>query len=380
LEIKKENKEEMIKLIDILREAFEFFPTSGDQIENDSVKKLFSVISGYSKIKMEDPIVMSDPSSKIIKISRSLQKDPSFVKYLSDKLKVEIDPISGGKWEGVTIKWGDGSRGGRGSKSQGPATESALVRDLNLLREEGISKANQSNFAYPGLMAEMAKELGLKRDNFEVKEMGGKNQKRPLKFSPSGPIIDFAGESVASTLTDITIKKGKKEYYISVKYGNTVAFFNSGVTKALPASEIKSGKITNANGISLLETFGIDNKTFCKVFNEYGKEDFSKENKNAAATNYDIDKIKNLIESGIGSGYYMIHVKKSGAEFYKVDEDYTKTATDVSSPRVYYGGLEGNGKRVDIVIESPLYSFKINIRNKQGGIYPSHIMCDYVKK
>jgi hypothetical protein len=76
----------------------------------------------------------------------------------------------------------------------------------------------------------------------------------------------------------------------------------------------------------------------------------------------------------------MIHVKKSGAEFYKVDEDYTKTATDVSSPRVYYGGLEGNGKRVDIVIESPLYSFKINIRNKQGGIYPSHIMCDYVKK
>jgi len=229
-------------------------------------------------------------------------------------------------------------------------------------------------------MIEMSKELGLKKGNFEIKPMGHENQKRPLKFSSSGPTIDFAGESVASTLTDITIVKDNKNYYISVKYGSTLTFFNSGVTKALPASEIKSGKITNPNGIALLETFGINNKLFCQVFNQYGDTEFSKFNKNPASTKYDIDKIKNLVKSGIGDGYYMAHIKKSGAEFYKVDKNYSETASDVTSPKVYYGGIDGSGKRVDITVESSLYSFKINIRNKQGGIYPSHIMCDYIKK
>jgi hypothetical protein len=370
----------MIKLIDILYEAFQFFPTSEDQIENDTVKKLFSIIKKYPKLKIEDPIVMADPTSNKIKISRSLQKDPNFIKYISEKLKTDINANSGGKWGGISIIWGDGSRGGRGAKSKGPATESLIVDDLQILKAEGISKENESKFTYPSLMIEMSKELGLKKGNFEIKPMGHENQKRPLKFSSSGPTIDFAGESVASTLTDITIVKDNKNYYISVKYGSTLTFFNSGVTKALPASEIKSGKITNPNGIALLETFGINNKLFCQVFNQYGDTEFSKFNKNPASTKYDIDKIKNLIKSGIGDGYYMAHIKKSGAEFYKVDKNYSETASDVTSPKVYYGGIDGSGKRVDITVESSLYSFKINIRNKQGGIYPSHIMCDYIKK
>jgi len=370
----------MIKLIDILYEAFEFFPTSEQEIENDSVKKLFSIIKKYPGLEMEDPIVMSDPKSKKVKISRSLQRDPKFIQYLSNKLKVNVSDTSGANWDGLSILWGEGSRGGRGTKSKGPGTETILVKDLNLLKEEGISKKNESKFSYPSLMIEMSKELGLDKGNFEIKPMGHENQKRPLKFSSSGPIIDYSGETVASTLTDITIIKGGKNYYISVKYGNTLTFFNSGVTKALPASEIKFGKITNPNGVGLLETFGINNKLFCKVFNDYGDIDFSKFNKNPASAEYDIYKIKKLIESGIGSGYYMAHIKKAGAEFYKVDSSYSKTASDISSPKVYYGGIDGSGKRVDITVESSLYSFKINIRNKQGGIYPSHIMCDYIKK
>ena len=370
----------MIKLIDILLEAYGFFPTSEDQIEDSNVKQLFSIVKKYPGLQMDDPIVMSDPESKKVKISRNLQRDPKFIQYLGNKLKVNVTNDSISKWNGVSISWGEGSRGGRGIKSKGPGTEVALVKDLQLLKDQGISKKNESDFAYPSLIIEMSKELGLKQGNFEIKPMGHENQKRPLKFSSSGPIIDFAGETVASTLTDITINKGGKNYYISVKYGSTLTFFNSGVTKALPASEIKSGKITNANGIALLETFGINNKLFCQVFNDYGDVDFSKYNKNPDSIKYDISKIKNLIESGIGEGYYMAHIKKNGAEFYKVDKSYQKTASDVSSPKIYYGGIDGSGKRVDILIESSLYSFKINIRNKQGGLYPSHIMCDYIKK
>ena len=47
---------------------------------------------------------------------------------------------------------------------------------------------------------------------------------------------------------------------------------------------------------------------------------------------------------------------------------------------VKYGGKTSAGKRVDIEIDTPNITLKINIRNKQGGVYPSHIMCDYIFK
>ena len=37
----------------------------------------------------------------------------------------------------------------------------------------------------------------------------------------------------------------------------------------------------------------------------------------------------------------------------------------------------GTAKRVDVMIDTPKFDFKLNFRNKQGGIMPSHIMCDY---
>ena len=57
----------------------------------------------------------------------------------------------------------------------------------------------------------------------------------------------------------------------------------------------------------------------------------------------------------------------------------TKLANPTSAV-AYYGGKKSAGKRVDIDIETPFITLKINIRNKQGGVYPSHIMCDYTFK
>jgi hypothetical protein len=101
---------------------------------------------------------------------------------------------------------------------------------------------------------------------------------------------------------------------------------------------------------------------------------------NGASTKYSISKMKNLIKSGIGEGYYMVKAGGKSSQFEHIDSKYTDTASDVSAPVIYYGGIGGNGKRVDVTFESPTYKFKINIRNKQGGLYPTHIMCDYTKK
>ena len=53
--------------------------------------------------------------------------------------------------------------------------------------------------------------------------------------------------------------------------------------------------------------------------------------------------------------------------------------TDITI-KILYGGKSGKGKRIDIEMQSSKYVFKWNIRNKQGGKYPSHLMCDYSYK
>jgi len=361
-----------------LNEAFTDFPKSEEEIDNSIIKNIFKAVKQYPHLKLEDPIALAPESPKTVKISRSLQRDSRFIPFISQQLGVKFND-SGAKYEGITIKFGEGSRGGRGVASKGLKFENELVAELELYNKEGLTEDNKNNYQYSRLIIEMSKEIGIKPGNFKVELEGGKNQSRPLKFEEGNPIVSFSAGTAAETLTDITITKDNKPYYLSAKYGSTLTFFNSGITKIFPKSEIEAGEIKNSDGISLLKTFGIDNKLFCRVFNEYGETNFSSES--GASSLYDVNKIKSLIQSGIGEGYYMVHAgTKKGDQFYKVDSAYSQTASDVSAPIVYYGGSGGDGKRVDIIVESPTYFFKINNRNKAGGLYPTHIMCDYRKK
>ena len=257
------NEQDILLLEQILEktldEAFSVFPTTEDEIQNEKVKELFRIIKDYPNLSVNDPLVLDPNSPNIAKITRSLQRDSKFINYLNNELGINLDPLSGAKWDGVSIKWGEGSRGGRGIKSKGLGFEGELISDLELLKAKGISNSNKDQFKHPDLIIEMFKELGLKQGNFNVIPEGAKNQSRPLKFEGGGPVVAFSQGSAAETLTDITIKKGNTKYYLSAKFGNTLTFFNSGITKYLPADEIKSGEIKNSNGKALLETFGIDN-------------------------------------------------------------------------------------------------------------------------
>jgi hypothetical protein len=324
-------------------------------------------IANTTKMSSNDfeKIIKKDLKAKNIKVFPPDQSPNESSKFDMFQFDSEFGPVQ------IVLSGGS-------SANKGNVFESSLTGDLNKFNAEGFTKDNQSQFTNLELTKEIVRELGLKKGGFQVIEEGRKNQKRPLKITPEGPEI-IQAKSVAETVTDITIVKGKEKYYISLKYGGTVTFFNSGVTKFLPASQIKSGKITDTEGVTLLKALGIDNKTFCEVFNSYAKGKPVKFPPKRG--NSDKAKLQHLVSSGIGTGYYYAGGGKGSDLFFKIDEDYNKMAsTIISDPIVYYGGIKGGGKRVDVVFESAKYIFKVNIRPKDRGVYPTHIMCDYKEK
>ena len=88
--------------------------------------------------------------------------------------------------------------------------------------------------------------------------------------------------------------------------------------------------------------------------------------------------ISDLLQSGIGYGYHVIHKKSKNVESKKMDSAAMKAAAKVGKCTIHYGGKTGKGKRIDMEFQSAYYSFKLNIRDTQGKDgYPTRMMCDF---
>jgi hypothetical protein len=214
--------------------------------------------------------------------------------------------------------------------------------------------------------------------------MGGLNQPRPLTGDSPAQLHIAPNSAIkhGEKLTDITLclgNNGSKKIFLSLKFGGTLTFMNAGVGKVLTEAEIKKYNITNKQGLSLLKLFGINETDFCHVFNGV-----TKKIKNHIDTKpkADMANIKRFLQTAIGAGYWMIHGHDSGKiTMWEMTTTKTKAAANgISTPTVYYGGKSGTGKRIDVEFSSSYFDFKLNIRNKQSGVYPSHVMLDYKSK
>ena len=217
-----------------------------------------------------------------------------------------------------------------------------------------------------------------------VEAVGGKNQPRPLAGGSGGLYVTAGGsksKNIGSTVTDITTFWGpkKEEVYLSLKYGNTLTFINSGVGRIFTADDYKKyfEGYTNPIGKEIFRMFGIDPITYAKDYPHKTKMptvDVTSKCDKAA--------IQDLLQYAIGYGYWMVHGGTTGGvKMYEMDQAYMKKASQITgSVKLMYGGSQGKGKRLDIHLESSVYKFMFNLRNKQSGLYPSHIMCDYKKK
>jgi hypothetical protein len=218
----------------------------------------------------------------------------------------------------------------------------------------------------------------------KVKHEGGKNTSRPIVLQGNNPIIEPAQpEAHGEKLTDITLtqENGQKSF-LSLKYGDTLTFINSGVAKEhFTEMDMKDGKVSIKSGKQILKAFGVDNAKFCKVFNDYGSGT-KQVDPHEFKVKLDKTTLKKLLQTAIGANYWMVHAEKNGSVyFWNVTKSRNNAYSNVTGDAIlYYGGKQGRGKRIDLEFSNQYYDFQMNIRNKQSGLYPSHIMLDYDSK
>ena len=349
-------------------EAYDVIPKSSGEIDTldiphnkELLKGLFDEI--VSSSGMADPIALQPSTPKNIKVSRAVADD--------------LNLLALSKKYGFKVTAGEGSRGGRGSKSQGFGFEGRVLKDIETYIQEGETS---ENFKYPDFIKNMHKDILSKHDDITVSLEGGANTKRPLEFTDIGALIGGRELQIGHKVTDITVMGDNKAYFLSLKFGGTVTFFNAGVGRIFTADQFEKGKIDNKDAKRILDIFGIDENKFIEIFTKYDKKTAKRAGRKQlvnATRQTNMRALLQLLVTGIGYGYWMVHEKgKKGVEFYEMTRRRMMDSAKVKRVTILYP-KPGEAKRLDIEVITKLYIFKINIRNKQGGLYPSHIMCDY---
>jgi hypothetical protein len=356
--------------------AYNFFPKTPSEIQSklntwpkkkvDELMHLLAwLLDKYPK--HETPINIDPTKQGLINVTRQLEGDIKL-----DALKRYADISS------FNLKFGEGSAGNRGANNRGNAFEGIFQKGL----EDWWAGIQIPDAKMIAALEDLKTVYNLtKYKKITVKAEGALNKKRPLVYTPDVIISAPGGKAnndIGALVTDLTLMgDGKVVAYLSLKLGNTATFFNVGVKTVLTTDEIKSGKITNVNGLKLLGMFNIKPPVFCDVFNGKLAKGYS-EDVWPNMTGQQKDNLKKLLASGVGQGYHVIHKLAAGIKSIKIDPHYMELASTPTSCTLYYGGKGGLGKRIDMEIITKKYVLKLNIRDTQGqGGYPTRLMGDF---
>lgn len=273
------------------------------------------------------------------------------------------------------------AKGGGGNK--GIDFEKNLEKDFKALI------ADKSNFIYKDFIYDYTSKLGKKIT--AVDSVGGLNTPRPLAITGGELYVSVRGgarnENIGMGLADLMLTTAdNKKISLSLKYGSTVTFFNSGVGKIFNAEDFKKGDFSNSPiAEELFDLFGIDPIRFRNVFMNYKAPDplakkgkAEKDSETISVTGMKKQKLERFIRTVIGHGYVLVHEHSDHSiDYYDMTPKFLDKAANVISDITILYPKGGSAKRIDIKVETDIFHLNFNIRNKQGGILPSHIMCDY---
>lgn len=357
--------------------AYTFFPKTateinktlkGDKAKINEIINIFTYLKDKFK-KEETPINIDPAAIGKINVTRNLQGDIDLAKI---KREAKVTKIS--------MKFGSGSSGGRGVQNKGNAYEGQLAAALR----QWWAGEKIDDVRLVEAVDKIVKLHNLRKyKKFAVQEVGELNNRRPFIFTPQVLIssqIKVNDNNLGPIVTDLTLECDDEKIYLSLKTGGTVTFFNSGIRTVLTPAEIKSGRITNKDGLKILNMFNINDGLFCDIYNGKLKKGYVEDMWPHLSAKQK-GEIKNFLISAIGHGFTIVHKLSRGTEVYEVDKKYMNDAATPKSCTIYYGGKSGTGKRIDMEIETGHYILKLNIRDTQGGDgYPNRMMCDYSYK
>lgn len=377
--------------------------SEGDKDVLKSILQYFIDTTNIEEIK--PGLVLAHANKSVIKVNPILAPTDYIRKYLNNTFK-----LSGTKKK-IIDGYGIGSPSGSCLGAKGFSFENELVKNWN----NGVEDDEMVNKIKTFLLKNNYKNYN------NSTAILGKEEKRPLIIKDDGTIeIDNGSDGGGKKISDIIFRLNDdptSDLFVSLKNSGRVTFLNSGITTLFgtsgnPGGYIKLGSIrapVNSNnsllnkGRRLLDYFGIDPNKFSDTFLLFEKynPDSSKKHvlKSEIVDDDDLLAFENLkmsdnmiddrqrqnyityIKQAIGQNYLYVHKEKNQVSF--IDDSYLDSCcSDITNVKYYYGGKKSDSltKRVEIEVETQFYTFFIVIRNKSGGIYPTHLLCDYLKK
>ena len=281
--------------------------------------------------------------------------------------------------------------------SKGVAFEAALEKDFKSMM------AGSNKFIYLDFMKEfedVVLKTSLKNAKITgVEGTGKENTPRPLKFDAEGIYCSVKGAvrntSIGEGLADLKVTTNKGVVNLSAKFGNTVTFFNSGIGKntfppggAFPDEFFEKGVLNkDSPGQAILDLFGLDKTLFRNVFTSYKEKTIAIKKQKAPKSLVKVaisgkrkTELVNFLKTIIGKDYWLLHLDNQGkVHMFEMTEKFLNDASNITSSHLTIEyPQKGSAKRIDIKLETKLYSLNFNIRSKQAGAtYPTHMMCDY---
>lgn len=265
-----------------------------------------------------------------------------------------------------------GYKGGLASKNRGNAFEDDFVNNFKFYADDlaNCLKINVDNLY-----------------NATIDGVGALNNSRPLSVTNKGVTVGDINTS-GDMLADVIVNADNK-YNVSLKFGSTVTFINCGIGKIFTRQEFNKYKTTGEykptkEGEILLDFFGLDHERFASIFANYA----GKGKRNGVKDIVDVTdsaKTKQFMEflrTVIGYNYVLVHKMDNGKIHYynlMTPKDLDNFIGKIQSMEILYP-QNGDAKRVDIVLETTNLKIKFNIRSKDGGIEPTHLMSDYTIK
>lgn len=280
----------------------------------------------------------------------SVDNNKNYIKILRN---LETDIIlPKGHINGIYLKFGNGSRGGRGINNKGHKFEHKVQNDLKDSNSK-IYKLIDTNLKFSS------------GDTFiDFIDLSTTNTKRPLRIEKNNVYVN----SDVEIFSDLKLQTKFNEHFISIKYGPSVSFFQLGIKKFFNLKNFSHNKEDFSTFCSF---FGIDENLFLDSFNSQVYDSFLITDLST------IENYKSFIKSGIGENYWILHGNKKEIEMFFIDSNWLNQFTDFEFIKVFYGGLKGGFKRVSILCQSKISKITLSIRPTDGGKIPTHLTGEY---